>query len=320
MRRVAISTAVALFLMMINTKGFADAHGLAARQSPIPISDCEDITQPGNYALTNDLVLTADGQDYGGGGNCLVISSSHVRIDLGGWTISIACPPSSSCPSEYGVVGGIGIEVMNGADYVSISNGSVEGFVYGIAGEADHISASNLRLVSILGITLTDVSRSAFRNITFEGADTIYHGSNGPVLYLNGGGDNVFMNLSGEVGSDVGGPDGIDVVNSNANLISGVNLRNTGCGGTDIRLSNGSNFNFITNSTLFDECGGGIEVDMGSRHNVIIRNAVTIASPSDVFALFDQNPNCGSDDWLDNGFSNIFAPGQISASPANCLH
>lgn len=86
------------------------------------------------------------------------------------------------------------------------------------------------------------------------------------------------MNLSGEVGSDVSGPDGIEIVNSNANLISGVNLRNTGCGGTDIRLS-GSNFNFITNSTLFDECGGGIEFDMGSRHNVIIKNAVTIASP-----------------------------------------
>ncbi len=320
MRRVAISTAVALFLMMMNTQGFAAQHPFAAQPSPIPISDCEDITQPGNYALTNDLVLTAERQEYGGGGDCLVISSSDVRIDLAGWTISIACPPFSSCPSEYGVVGGIGIEVMNGADHVSISNGSVEGFVYGIAGEADHISASNLRLVSVLGVALIDVSRSTFRNITFEGADTSYHALNGPILFLNGGGKNVFMNLSGQVGSDVGGPDGIDVVNSNANLISGVNLRNTGCGGTDIRLLSGSNFNFITNSTLFDECGGGIEVDMGSRHNVIVKNAVTIASPPDIFALFDQNPNCGSDAWLDNGFSNIFAPGQISASPVNCLH
>ncbi len=313
MRLVAVSTAVALFVVVLSARGFA-------AQAPIPISKCENISQPGNYALTNNLVLTAGTQDYGEGGNCLVISSSHVSINLDGWTISIACPPFSFCPSEYGVVGGIAIEIMEGADNVSISNGSVEGYVYGIVGEADHITASNLHLVSVLGMALTNASQSAFKNITFEGADTSYHGSNGPILYLEGGGENIFANLSGDVGSDLGGPDGIDVVNSNANLISGLNLDNTSCGGTDIRLSNGSTFNVIKNGTLFDECGGGIEVGVGSRFNAIIGNSVTIASPSDVFALIDQNPNCRSDLWIRNDFTNIFAPGQISASPANCIH
>ena len=312
MRLVAVSAAVALFLVVLSARGFA-------AQGPIPISDCENITHPGNYALTNNLILDASEQGYGEGGNCLVVSSSHVSIDLGGWTISVACAPFSFCPPDDGVVGGIAIEILEGADHASISHGSVDGFVYGIVGEADHISASNLNLVSVVGITLTNVSQSAFKNITFEGADTSYHGSNGPILYLEGGGENVFGNLSGEIGSDLGGPDGIDVVSSNANLISGVNLDNTSCGGTDIRISNSSAFNLIANNTLFDECGGGIEVDLGSRYNAILGNAVTIASPSDVFALLDQNPNCRSDIWIDNNFSNIFQPGQVSASPANCV-
>jgi hypothetical protein len=98
-----------------------------------------------------------------------------------------------------------------------------------------------------------------------------------------------------------------------------VNLENTSCRGTDILLSNGSSFNVVTNSTLFDECGSGIEVNMGSRHNAIIGNNVTIASPRNVFAMFDQNPECGSDVWIDNSFSNIFAAGQISANPTNCI-
>src|ERR1700683_3644556 len=97
-------------------------------------------------------------------------------------------------------------------------------------------------------------------------------------------------------------------------------MENTSCGGTDIRLSHGSSFNLVTNSTLFDDCGGGIEVDAGSRHNIIIGNTVTVASPADVFLMLDQNPNCGTDVWIDNVFSNIFAPGQSSASPASCIH
>ena len=314
MRRVAFSGAVALFLIVLN------ANGSPARCSTIPISECEAIAQPGNYVLINDLVLTATAPGYGAGGNCLVVKSSHVNIDLGGWAITVVCPPFSPCASEYGAVGGIGIDVLNGANHVSISNGSVEGFVDGIAGEADHISATNLKLTAIVGIALNNVSRSTFTNLTYEGADMRYHGSNGPILYLIGGGANTFTNLSGDVGSDLGGPNGVEVVNSNANLISGLNLQNVSCGGTGILLSKGASFNVVTNNTIFDDCGGGIEVDTGSRHNNILENNVTIASPMDIFAMFDQNPNCGSDVWTSNSFSNIFAAGQTSANPANCIH
>src|SRR5271170_5644520 len=140
MRRVTVSAAVALFLIVLSGKGFA------AQRSPIPIFDCENITHPGNYVLANDLVLTASSQGFGEGGNCLVISSSHVNVDLSGWSITIACPPLSYCPPEYGVVGGIGIEIMNRAADVSISNGTVDGFVYGIVAEGSRISVTNLEL------------------------------------------------------------------------------------------------------------------------------------------------------------------------------
>jgi len=314
MRRVTVSAAVALFLIVLSGKGFA------AQRSPIPIFDCENITHPGNYVLANDLVLTASSQGFGEGGNCLVISSSHVNVDLSGWSITIACPPLSYCPPEYGVVGGIGIEIMNRAADVSISNGTVDGFVYGIVAEGSRISVTNLELIDVVGISLDDVTNSSFSNIGYKGANTEYHGSNGPIVYLNGGGRNIVANLNGQVGTDLGlGPDGIEVVNSNFNLISGVNLDNTSCGGTDVLLTNGSSFNAVTNITLFDECGGGIEIDTGSRRNLIKGNTVMIASPADVFAMFDQNPNCGSDAWIDNSFSNIFEAGQTSASPSTCI-
>ena len=303
MRRINIGAAIAILIVGLNAQAFA------APKSPIQISQCENITRPGNYVLANDLELDASD------GNCLVISASNVQINLGGLTISSPCDPYSFCPS-----GGIGIAIASGANQVSISNGSVEGFVYGIVAEGNRVTGTNLNLTAVVGITLNGSSNSIFTNITYEGADTEYHGTNGPILYLEGGGQNMFRNVSGEVGCDLGGPDGIEVVNSNGNLISGVTLENTSCGGTDILLSDNSSSNMIMNTDLFDDCGGGIGIEAGSGHNMIIGNNVTVASPADVYAMFDENPNCQKDIWMGNTFNNIFDTGEVSASPASCIH
>ncbi len=312
---VAVVLVVVSFLVVPSAKGFA-------QNSPTPISDCEDITQRGNYVLTNDLMLTASGIGYGEGGDCLVISSSHVSINLDGWTMYVVCP-EFFCPPVFGPIGGTGIHIMRGADHVSISNGGVQGFVYGIVGEANYISATNLSLDAVVGISLNNVSHDAFTNIDYRGADERYHGRNGPLLSLTGGGYNTFTNVSGLfLGSDLAAPDGIDIVNSNHNLISGVNMDVTfgSCRGAAVLLTNSSSFNSIINSTLFVDCGSGIQIDDGSVHNTVQGNNVTIAStPPQLFAMLDQNPNCGSDVWIDNSFSNLFASGQISASPANCI-
>jgi hypothetical protein len=315
-----IAAVVALFLILLNS------NGSVALCSAVPITDCETITQPGSYVLENDLVLAASTPSYGAGGNCLVVSSSRVKIDLGGHTINVGCPPffPSACPLEFGPVGGIGIDITSGSDFVNISNGTVENFVYGIIAESDHnrISITNVELTAVVGLTLNDVSHSAFTNVDYHGADTSIHPSNGPIITLNGGGKNIFINVSGAVASDVGKPDGIALLNSNTNLISGANITETSleCGGADILVSDGSSNNAVTNSNLFYLCGSGIEVDAGSRRNLIFGNTVSIASPMDIFAMVDQNPNCGSDAWINNSFSNMFAAGQISANPASCIH
>jgi len=314
MRRVGLTAAVALLLMVLSSNGFA------AQKAPFPISDCEEITRPGSYVLTNDLVLTASTYGYGTGGNCLVISSPHVTIDMSGWSISVACSPFSYCTEAFGVVGGIAIDVMTGANSFSISNGSVEGYVYGIVGEANFISASSLKLTAVVGIALNNALFGIFKDIAYQGADPRYHASNGPIVELNGSRRNTFTNLTGDVGSDLGGPDGVVLVNSIANKFSGLDIQNISCGGADVLFSTNSSYNVVTASTLFNDCGGGIEVDEGSKYNTISNNDVTISSPMSAFAMSDQNPKCRSDVWKGNSFSNIFATGQVSANPAGCIH
>ena len=313
-----VAAVIALLLIVLSSMGSV------ALCSAVPITDCENIAEPGSYFLKNDLVLAASTPTYGAGGNCLVVSSSHVTIDLSGRTISVACPPlfPSACPSEFGPVGGIGIEIIGGVDNISISNGSIKNFAYGITAEAKHLSVANVELTAIFGLTLNNVYNSNFTNIAYNGADESIHPSNGPILILNGGGRNTFTNVSGAVASDVGQPDGIMIVNSNANLVFGANVTETSleCGGTDVLVSDSSSYNAIINNNLFYLCGSGIEVDAGSRRNFIYRNTVTIASPANVFAMIDQNPDCGSDFWIDNSFSNMFAAGQISANPTSCIH
>jgi hypothetical protein len=301
MRPIAFGIAAAFFICLLSSDGFATPR--------IPLTDCETITQRGNYILENDLVLTL-GQ---GNGNCLVINSSHVNVNLNGRSITIDCP-AGCYPGE---VGNIGIDIMSGADHVSVSNGSVENFGYGVAGAADYISATDLRIRADIGIVLSDVSRSVFKDITVDGVLTEDSDGVFEVLAVNGGGYNTFSSISS-------GPafEGTIFANSSHNVIDGfsVSCFAEEVAGPGILLTQYSSNNSIMNSNIFVLFGNGVEVDLDSGHNVIQNNIVEIATtPPGFFALFDQNPDCGSDIWIDNTFSNIFAPDQVSASPANCI-
>lgn len=331
MRCLAVGAAVALLLIGPNAKGFAgtnakrfaNAKRVAAQsQLPTPITECGDITQAGNYVLENDLVLEVNEQQDLGMETCLTISASRVKIDMGGNTIAVACSDPFLCQPEFGVPGGIGIEVAAGADSVSISNGAVENYVYGIVADRDYyMSLTNLALTAVVGVTLSDVSQSAVSGITYEGAGENEHSANGPLLYVSGGSHNSFSNLSGDTGTDIGIVDAVQIVGSNANSISQLNLENdSSCTNAALVLSGGSSFNLVTGNTIFDLCGAGIEVDTGGRLNFIVGNTVTTISPPDVFALLDENPKCGSDFWFMNTFSNETDPSLVSASPSSCIH
>jgi hypothetical protein len=310
MRRFAISGAAALVLIVLSTNGFA--------KPPIPVTGCETISKRGNYVLENDLVFTLN---PGGGGNCLVINSSHVNVDLNGQAITCILSGGfpTPCGPEFGLAG-IGIDIE--ADHVSVANGNVDGFTVGIFGGADHISSTNLSLATGVGIVLNNVSHSAFTDIGYEGVFDINGGpeSFGPVLSVGGGGNNTFTSIKS---TGARSPfEGIIIGNSSNNVIDGaaISCAAEGRAGPGILLTPGSNHNFITNSNIFVVFGNGIQVDLGSDDNVIQNNTVETISPPGFFALFDQNPDCGSNLWINNVFNNEFVAGQTSANPVGCIH
>ena len=138
--------------------------------------------------------------------------------------------------------GGIGIDVAGGANNVSISNGSVDNYVYGIvAYQANSLSVTNLALTAVVGVTLSDVSQSTVKSMTYQGAGENEDSANGPLLYVSGGRNNSFSNLSGDTGADIGIVDAVQIDGSNANTISQLNLENdSSCSNAVILLTGGS--------------------------------------------------------------------------------
>jgi hypothetical protein len=310
MRHITGGT-VAIVLIVLSVKG------VVAQGVPTAITDCGNITQPGAYVAENNLVASYND-------DCLVISSSHVSIDMNGNAMTSACPPSNpGCPPIGS--GGIAVHITSQADHVSISHLLVKNYAFGIVAEADHISVPGASLNTFAGISLNNVSHSTFTDVLYTPANENHHGANGPIVSVSGGGNNTFTFASAPSDSMVGvvtGPPGIIITNSNHNVIEGADILDGAQAeaGPGILLTGQSSHNSITNSNIVVFVGNGIEVDLGSDHNLIQSNVVEIlASPLSFFALFDQNPDCGSNVWTDNTFSNDEAPGQISASPANCI-
>ena len=153
--------------------------------------------------------------------NCLVISSSHVNVDLNGQAITCLVPGDfpAPCSAFEDSLAGIGIDIE--ANRVSVSNGGVQNYETGIAGTAEYISATNLSLATFTGIVLSDVSYSAFANIEYEGVDLDgLPVTPGPVLSVSGGGFNIFTSIN----SSANTYEGIILSNSNSNFIAGADL------------------------------------------------------------------------------------------------
>ena len=303
---------LACAVLVVTALGSTTAHA----RPPIVVSGCGAITSPGNYVLANDLVIDTDIDQAG---DCLDISAAHVNLNLEGHTIYVDCLADlgTSCGLVYGssVVGAIGINILKGADHVSITNGTVGSeagnFEYGIAGAADHTSVAEMTLVALVGISLTDVSYNTFTGISYTAGDESYHGANGPIVLVSGD-HNTFISVvsgfNGSVGSDLNSHTTAISVAGDHNLIDQANVSSFGIGPYTVLLS--GNYNSITNSTVFGEGNGGIEVTLGGAHNYIEGNTVTIINPA-YFAMFDQNPDCGSNIWTGNIFS--------SADPSSCI-
>jgi hypothetical protein len=302
--------------MMVAAPAALAHKGASKSASPTTITACGTISTPGNYVLTGDLQLAVNDPSYGGGGDCLVITSSRVNIDMQGWSITVLCSDQDPCPSEeYGPVGGDGIHIMSGANNVSISNGEVDDFVYGIVAEGDNASVNGFTSFNaVIGVSLNNSSNGVYSNISFASdGDLPYNFSVGPMLSVAGGGHNSFTAVNGTVGGGFESPQGIVISNSSRNTINQADVT---CAaeeqvGPGILLTANSSFNSITNSTVFVLYGNGVEVDLGSNHNAILDNSVSIQSPQGYFAMLDENPRCGHDAWVGNSFTD--------ASPTSCI-
>jgi hypothetical protein len=308
MRHIAISAVVAIVFVVSGAKGFV------AQAASIPITDCGSIAQAGTYVAENNLVAPFD-QD------CLVISSSHVRIDMNGKAITAACLSPSCIPTGSG---GIAVHITSEADHVSISHLVVENYVSGIVVEGDHTSVAGASLNAFSGISLNNVHHSAFTDVAYTPANRSHHPINGPIVSVAGGGHNTISLANAQSNSQIGvvsEAPGILITSSSYNLIEGGDILAGGNAVTSpgILLTGQSNHNSIANTNIVVFEGNGIEVDLGSDFNLIQSNVVEILASPGFFALLDQNPNCGSNIWIDNIFSNDFAKGQISANPASCI-
>ena len=231
-------------------------------------------------------------------------------------TASFSTELPTSCSLDFGLAG-IGIDIE--ANNVSIANGTVQGFTTGIFAEGNHISATDLLLETDTAMVLNEVRNSAFARIGYDGVSFIGPESIGPVMSVNGGGNNIFESIDSSTTTFAG----IVITNSSNNIIEGANVSCSAEGeaGPGIILTQGSDRNLLINNNIFVLFGNGIELDSGDQRNFILNNTVTTATTaSGFYAMLDQNPNCGSDIWINNNFSNLFTPGQISASPASCIH
>jgi hypothetical protein len=285
--------------------------GVAARaQSAVPITECENITEPGDYVLANDLVLTVSNPSSGGGGDCLTISSPHVNVNMAGWAITVSCPSFPGCVQAFGPVDGIGIDILSGAERVSIRNGSVEDFLYGIVGAADKVFVNHLSTNAVYGITLTNVNHSAFTDISYtNGPGQMY--AVGWMASVSGGSYNKFASLQEEEGGV--NRQGLIINNSSHNHVYGARISfvSGGGAGPGILLTQNSDHNSVVNNSVLGLFGNGIEVDLGSEYNFIEGNTVGTLSPSGFFDMLDQNPYCGRNMWTNNSFA--------TASPASCI-
>jgi hypothetical protein len=91
----------------------AIAASVCAREAsaaPTALTACQTINQPGSYVLANDLSIT---------GECLVITTSLVTIDLAGFSIT-------------GNATGSGIRADQGVTNIVVRNGRIAGFASGI--------------------------------------------------------------------------------------------------------------------------------------------------------------------------------------------
>jgi parallel beta helix pectate lyase-like protein len=148
-------------ILALSIPAFADNYATAISPFGVGNEAPYNITHPGSYQLTGDLVATTT--------TAIKISASNVTLDLNGFTISC-----SACQGVPGIVSsGTGTIVQNGT--VGGFGGTGAGNPYGIqfeaaGGRVDHVTAES-NYVGIYGASGADVvvTNSRVVNNTWKG-------------------------------------------------------------------------------------------------------------------------------------------------------
>jgi hypothetical protein len=102
-------------------------------EGPIEIEKCQTISQLGSYKLVKNLTFTSLS------GTCLTITANFVTIDLAGFTIS---KPSGQEPGNPTVA----IAAGNDTTGITVRNGSISGFGFGVDLEGGNSIVEGLRV------------------------------------------------------------------------------------------------------------------------------------------------------------------------------
>jgi parallel beta-helix repeat protein len=229
--------------------------------------------------LTQSTLVTNDLSDCPGDG--LVIGSDRIIVDLDGHLID-------------GV--GLGSGILNdGYDLVTIKNGTVQQFDYGVQllpeTELNAVERLTLRLNEVAAVELFDVADGEIRGNTLDqngGGISLVSGTRGVLVAdnavsANGGAGLLIRDSDGnrlENNTVGGGGDlGIGLERASGNTLFGNTVSNNSDGGIEIRA--GSHGNHVENSTVTESGDHGILVHESDR-NELISNTAHLMSDSGI--------------------------------------
>lgn len=278
------------FINFIDGKGRTTNFPLALDQEAVDRQTFElepeaDQTVNCGDTIMVGTVLDADINCVGSG---LIIGADGITLDLNGHTVSGSASPCQSCPFEVGIL-------IDGHSGITIKNGTVDGFVYGIFlqnGSHSNAVISTLTTGNIFnGISLIRDSD----NNQIEGC--ISHNNGGFGIIINDGSDgNIVKNCStsrNDLGVFIGG--GSDGAPSFDNKVIGTESSENLRSGIDI--FGGSSRNIVTGNLTNDNGTNGINLNVDATENIIEGNTsngndgegIRIARESNDNAILNNN-------------------------------
>lgn len=230
-----------------NTDPTPAAHAWTIRPAPVPtqVSCGQTLTQ--SVLLTNNLTNC--------GNDGLVIGAAGITVDLNGYGID-------------GIGQGVGIR-NNGHDQVTVTNGTIGGFDYGLqlnAGTFGNI-IGNLTLTQNqeAGIQLADADNGSAGNLVRANELT----ANAAGIVLTGGTQGALLLDNTISGSAL---EGIHLVGASGNRVEANRV--SGSSGTGLWLEGSSN-NSIVGNTILDNSDAAVTLEAASNGNKLEGNELT---------------------------------------------